>query len=960
MNVPNSPLFPVSSLRVPAGIDNDAEYLMPQLPDTPLAQTSSVQVYIVPTEKQLFVQGFKPVEFEGLPPTLLRGCLVIRVLKATKLRSISLVFKGTQRTEWPEGIPPKKNVYLETIDIVSHTWPFFKMESAQRNCGADLFIPKGHDDISHLSLSDIHTSGLPLVPVESSSSFAANLIKRATSLMDTSQPQPNSLAIPDSMADLTAVLSSLSIVSIADSLKPGYFAPGDYIYNFEHPIPVLTPETTSMTFGKVSYSLEATIVRIGTFKANLFAKLPVEVVRIPSHSSVEENEPIVIEKDWEDQLRYEIVIGSKAVVLDSYVPLAFRFIPLYGKVALHRIRVSMTESANYYSHNKIVHREEPVKKFLLLEHKAKKNKSLLSQNGGMTEAPAEGDDEVLPRELEFQLFVPATVNKKYNYVIHPDTSFDTIKCEHWIKISLRISKQDPNSPDKRKHFEILIDSPIHLCSPLAAHYNTLLPAYDHEPEFLPKYTPTSPPMSPEVTAIDYSHRTAHLLLAVFSPFSGPNGEGTGTAPSRPITPIEFQHISSQVMNDEPIQRDNDVHLEANLYKPEEAQVDALNSPQAQPYSPVASPTLNPTVVGSPVMSRAPSLAPPAFDERTANVEGILPPAYFREDPAKSVSPLAIDRSHEPRSRNGNTSRSIPSMLVQDTSITGIDDALDKQVDILGRNPNADIEFLRSTLSNRSFDSSEDKKSLNVKDNQDGKSLDGSNRSLDIPTNGQTINTKGNSLQRNSTSSLYEADEELPKTYSGLNDDTDITDIKVEGAAPPPAGHPALHLRVEKLKVPSRHSSISLDTMSAETEDPLDQTLPLLSLSTSSLHDGDRLLFDGLSMLDSISDLVDVAQFGHNDFNVNGSLFTLRNPRITKHYQNSPPKDGFEDNFGKPRQKSFGVLPHLDLFRGMTQNHDMTESSGESEMTISAITSANGRKGEAYREPTVDLQQVASK
>lgn len=930
---------------------------MPQLPEAPLVLTSSFQVYIVPTEKHLFVQGFKPVEYEGVPPTLLRGCLVLRVMKATKIRSINLVFKGTQRTDWPEGIPPKKNIYSETNDIVSHTWPFYQMETPQRNCGADLFIPKSghHEDISNLNLADLHVTTLNLAPVESAASFAASLIKRATSPIGGGLPSSNALTSSDSMADLTAVLSSLSIVSMGDSQRPGYFEPGDYIYNFEHPIPALSPETAQMSFGKVSYHLESTIVRIGAFKPNLVARLPVQVVRIPSDNSVEENEPIVIERDWEDQLRYEIVVGSKSVVLDSYVPLVFRFIPLYGKVALHRIRVYVTENSNYYCHNKAVHREEPVKKFLLLEHKAKKNKSLLSQNGGLTEGPQEGDDEVLPRELEFQLYVPSAINKKYNYFIHPDTAIENIKCEHWIKISLRISKKDPNNPEKRKHFEILIDSPIHLCSSLAAHCNTLLPAYDIEPEFLPKYTPNSPPVSPEVTAVDFSHHQSHLILAALSPFGGSGGDDKPSPPPRPTTPIDFQHISSPYMNDEPIERDFDVHLEANLYKPEESDVlEALTSPQAKPYTPVSSPHLQPVSLGSPVSSRAPSMAPPAFEESGPNTEDTLPPAYFKEDPAMSISPVRIDVSNETRSRRART---VPSITIHDPSLTGIKDILSKQLDKRERNSISDRESLHSTPSKKSLDSSEDKKSLNSKSKQNphGGILESGSR---INEHGEIPETVGKSQDGITNDFQDRESAEVPRVYSGPVDDTDIADIKAEGAPPVPS---APHLRVERTNGLSRHSSICLATLSTSDE-PLDQTLPLLSLSTSSVHDGRQDLFDyerRLSILGSMSDIVDVTLFGHNDLNVHGSLFALRNPRIAKHYQDSSTEEVAPiDNESKPRQKSFGVIPLLGEFHGPTRSRNLTDSSGESDMTVSAIASSTGSKGDAFLEP-VDLQEVAS-
>jgi len=42
---------------------------------------------------------------------------------------------------------------------------------------------------------------------------------------------------------------------------------------------------------------------------------------------------------------------------------------------------------------------------------------------------------------------------------------------------MRLSKQDPIDPNKRRHFEISIDSPFHILSCQATNANTTLPAY---------------------------------------------------------------------------------------------------------------------------------------------------------------------------------------------------------------------------------------------------------------------------------------------------------------------------------------------------------------------------------------------------------------------------------------------------------------------------------------------------
>ena len=140
------------------------------------------------------------------------------------------------------------------------------------------------------------------------------------------------------MAEIGKASSFTDLMPSTSSPGPGdghsniiHFAPGDYIYNFEHPLPASIPESCNATFGSTSYYLEVNITRPGAFKTNLAGRLPINIIRTLAETSLEENESIVITRDWEDQLRYDIVIGAKSVVLDLYLPLAFRFVPLWGK-----------------------------------------------------------------------------------------------------------------------------------------------------------------------------------------------------------------------------------------------------------------------------------------------------------------------------------------------------------------------------------------------------------------------------------------------------------------------------------------------------------------------------------------------------------------------------------------------------------------------------------------------------
>lgn len=1010
-HIPNSPLFP--SLQLSTSTNNrdqqqqqqqqqhrhlsssfpHHQVFLPTLPDKPTTATSSLAAYIIPSEPVLFVQGFEPHEYESRPPTLLRGSLYIRVFKPTKIKSIALSFKGIQRTDWPEGIPPKKNVYNENNDVINHTWPFFQASPTSGpipNNGADIFIEKNGethhssspgDDLSAVRSNTppplLHRSSTGGSSIASSSHhhsdnfFTRNLspsfIRRSKS------PAPSDSS--NAFSDLTSIVSP----SNNDPNSAMLFAPGDYLYNFEHPLPPSIPESCNVTFGSTSYNLEVSIQRPGAFKSNLSGRLPISIVRTPSELNMEENESIVISRDWEDQIKYDIVIGAKSVVLDSYLPLAFRFVPLFGKVALHRIRIYLTENLEYYCCNKKVHRMEPVKKFLLLEHKARKGRSLLQKNpqDESTVGLDEYDEDVLPKELEFQLFVPKNVIGRLNSQIHPDTSYENIQAHHWIKICLRISKTDPENSGKRKHYEISIDSPIHVLSPLAAHNNTLLPAYDDL---------VDTPPQPQITSIG-------------SPSQNPLSPGVIPVDGNNSRPIEFHHISTD-MDVGATERDADMHLEANLYKPkDDLTITAINSPQAKPHpdtftSPLISPVQRPIH-----LIRKPSTAPPPFEEssKLPPVMSLHPPAYGdiphrggstssngsgsrgptvdgrgRGEGSLSLSPLRIDDEVGQQFVNPlttTTSAASGALSVENSTglqvntVTPVRDLLIQQLQ--GHGASHDASPIETQGEHARVEVNDLRPGVAVPEI----SINGANVSSDDGTNkaiageGSKPTSVGNYLSTGShngsrthlslENAVIDDDEEgdladdphspisprlAPISFthrrnnSRGNEDVPAIDNAVSSTSPtkqrniPTASSLPLHQpHVPQDSRSSRSSSIST-TNSFEL--PIDQTLPLLNMSTSSVHPAtttagtntnantntntgttqpqDPYLHDerNLSITSSIYDLSqrrpsqpftgmkpmgiisDYISAHDDDFYKLNSLHHLRNPRIKKHYQDT--------------------------------------------------------------------------
>jgi len=242
-------------------------------------------------------------------------------------------------------------------------------------------------------------------------------------------------------------------------------------------------------------------------------------VRVPSEANLESSEPIAISRTWEDQLHYDIVISGKSFPLGTSIPIAFKLTPL-AKVRCHRIKIYITENVEYSCKNKRVHRLDSTKKLLLFEKRADapanstfagSSVRVVSGGGVNTESGRDlndvvnGSDNLLgdlsgapnvgPTELEFNVQLPGCKARERDR-IHFDTTYDNIQIHHWIKIVMRLSKQDQNVPSKRRHFEISIDSPFHILSCKASNANTTLPAYDHPlPGGSPPGACVCPPMS---------------------------------------------------------------------------------------------------------------------------------------------------------------------------------------------------------------------------------------------------------------------------------------------------------------------------------------------------------------------------------------------------------------------------------------------------------------------------------
>ncbi|KAF7543965.1 hypothetical protein G7Z17_g10313 [Cylindrodendrum hubeiense] len=488
----------------------------------PVASGSGVSCSIVLAEQNIFLSGF---EHDGnrhrdghTGTALLRGKLQLRITKNVKIKAVQLKLLGRARTEWPEGIPPLKQVDFQEESLRTQVLTFFNAmndgwETDYGNqCTYQLKCASQNDN-ANASSNSVATRASN--SNSNQSSHRNNLTAKEIKRLSLQNSQSRSFQKDES--------------PIATPIQAkGYkvFYPGVYDYSFELPIDHHQLETTKLQFGSVTWELLATVDRAGAFRPNLHGTKELSIVRVPDQLSLEMSEPISISRQWEDQLHYDIVISGKSFPIGSKIPIAFKLTPL-AKVQVHKLKVFVTESIEYWTNDKRVTRKDPGRKILLLEKTAGKpldeqwesSDLRFLQGGELTPQQRREAREAAARrraseaarrhqtaqplpepsenmlgdldlglehfwgatEIEANVQIPTCemMAKNKELRLHPDCSWKNVNVYHWIKVVMRISRIDPDDPSgtKRKHFEISIDSPFTVLNCRATHANTNLPAY---------------------------------------------------------------------------------------------------------------------------------------------------------------------------------------------------------------------------------------------------------------------------------------------------------------------------------------------------------------------------------------------------------------------------------------------------------------------------------------------------
>lgn len=268
------------------------------------------------------------------------------------------------------------------------------------------------------------------------------------------------------------------------------FRKGVYNYPISFQVPLNAPPTVHAEFGSVIYKLKANVVRVGALTPNLTEEKEVTMIAGPQEDDMEETENVIVERQWEDQMRYQIALSGKAFPIGGTIPISIRLMPL-TKCKIFRLTIALEEKTDYFAAGKKVARHETPRRFILFAAKnaEKKDRSdpllpILSESTTAAKEsplaplarqaalnnPREFSDLVNPEDdvyaslldpmgpwhLEKDLFVPDCHSRIKFSTKHEETN---ISVQHWLKVTIRVERGDDAAMDskgRRKQFDIIM------------------------------------------------------------------------------------------------------------------------------------------------------------------------------------------------------------------------------------------------------------------------------------------------------------------------------------------------------------------------------------------------------------------------------------------------------------------------------------------------------------------------
>ncbi|KAH7205056.1 hypothetical protein BKA60DRAFT_579896 [Fusarium oxysporum] len=424
----------------------------------PVASGSDVNCFILLAEHDVFLSGIDH-DCEGhrggqSGTALLRGILQLSVSKNIKIKAVQLELLGRARTEWLQKM---NSGYYEEEILQAQVVTFF---NAMNN---EWKYDYGNQCKFRLKSTSPNDNDL------------MDELNRSKSLSRHYHSN-------DGTEDLKRLSSENAQVR---SL------------NKDHPIATATQMKRC--------KLHAAVDRAGIFNTNLHGVKEVSIVRVPDPLSLEMTESMLISRQWQDQLYYDIIISGKCFPVGSKIPITFQLTPL-AKVQVHGLKVFVIESIEYWSNDRTAARKasshlrtirggelSPEQRREAREMAARQRTAEVSRQRIAVQPLPEPSTNLVgdldlgleslwgPTEIEVDVQIPTCgmMARNENLKLYPECTWRSVNIRHWIQVILPTSRLDPVDPTgrKRRTFEISINLPFTLLHCRATPMNIYLPTY---------------------------------------------------------------------------------------------------------------------------------------------------------------------------------------------------------------------------------------------------------------------------------------------------------------------------------------------------------------------------------------------------------------------------------------------------------------------------------------------------
>lgn len=417
-----------------------------------------------------------------LPSSILRGSLLMKLTKPTKIKDISVRFYGKCKTDWLESNIEDElmlggSQFYDEVTISSHSWKYVN-------------TPLGSTDHSSIvtigSTSVISTNlfGADVVQFQPTTKKASVVAEASTKLEFKKKNPDHDINLPlftpnYFQPEKTKTGVHPDLTSVVSQGSSTVYPAGQYVFNFNLAIDARTADTTICSFGDIKYFLVAKVSRPSRFAMNISCQREVELIRSPPNlADMSAHGPLSISRDWNNRLRYEISSPHSYIPVGSPIPLSIKLTPL-EKVCVHRVKVHIIEEVTYISSwvGQMKHKE-PIRKVLCFYKSASGSTPTKKKKGQPGASLLELEEGSFAGTTEFDASMARTTPSitSQNF-LRPDVLFNPlIHVKHRLHVSFRISKQESYDPE-RKYYEVLVDVPIHFLSPQCKADSIQLPQY---------------------------------------------------------------------------------------------------------------------------------------------------------------------------------------------------------------------------------------------------------------------------------------------------------------------------------------------------------------------------------------------------------------------------------------------------------------------------------------------------